>query len=200
MPSFDYLVRHSLFAKIALYVIADSTDMSTFGSLTLSDDGRHSVTWGSDDTVYSIVPKLESQDADIPGVNIVFLGPLDIAKDRLRTKRFVIPVAIHIVREIAALETPLAVSSDVWDLAWKVTDALRDGFVEIWNYHEDTAVNTGRTAQWVNLHDFSWKDESFAVEGGDIRLSMSLGVEYVERGNGSFTGVTEGSTPFTTGG
>jgi hypothetical protein len=189
-----------MFAKIALYLITDSRDMSEFPDLTLSDDGRHSVTWGPDDTIYSVVPKLETEDVDVPGVNIVFLGSLDVAKDRLKTKRFVVPVAIHIVREIGALDAPLALSSEVWDLAWKVNDALREGFVDIWNYHEDPAVATGRTAQWVTLHDFSWRDESFAVEGGDIRLTMSFGVEYVERGNGTFTGVTEGSTPFTTGG
>jgi hypothetical protein len=200
MPTFDYMVRHSVFAKIALYVIQDSTDMSVFPDLTLTDDGRYSIEW--EDTTYSVVPKMESEDVDLPGVNIVFLGPIDVSQERLQRKRYVIPVVVHVVRPLATGELPLSISADVWALAWKVTDSLRDGFVDIWEYNTDPAAFTGRRAQWVKTHDFSWKDESFAFEGGDIRLTMAFGVEYVEYGNSSSTstGITDGVTTFITGG
>lgn len=179
MPPLDFMVRHSLFAKMALYIIDDETDMSLFPDLTLSDDGRYSYTW--EGTVYSVVPKLETEDIDIPGINIVFLGPVDVSTERLQRKRFVVPVVVHIVRPLATGELPLSISADVWTVAWKLTDSLRDGFVDIWDYNADPVEFTGHRAQWVRTHDFSWKDESLAIEGGDIRLSMTFGVEYVEK-------------------
>jgi hypothetical protein len=170
-------VRQSFFALVALALLSDSADLSTFPDLEKTDDGRYAVEDAG--VTYGVVPKLVGEDFDQPGVNVVFGEDFDTTPERYKTKRYVVPVQIVVSRPLAAREDALGIWGDVRALADEIDRALRGGFVEIWDYEGTPPDRVGTNANWVRS-EATWRDESLPVEGGDVRLTRSLELEYVE--------------------
>ena len=178
MASFSNAVHRSIFAKIAIWLLQGSRDMSLYSTLPLTNDGKYSYTY--DSKVYAVMPKLEGQDPDVPGINIIILGDVDVSPNRLRTKRFITPVAIDVVRELAAGESPVALSAKIREVVEVVDTVLRDGFVRVYDYSNISTPDTGYNAYWVD-EELSWRNESLPEEGGFIRHIVEFGVQWTEK-------------------
>lgn len=178
MASFSNAVHKSFFAKIAVWLLTGTRDMSLYPTLPLTSEGKYAYT--HDNKVYSVMPKLEGQDPDVPGVNVVMLGDIDISTDRLRSKRFVTPVAIDVVRELAAGESPIALNAKMKEVAEAVDAVLRDGRLDIFSYSGSTATDLETSAYWVG-EELTWNNESLPEEGGFIRYIVEFGVQWTEK-------------------
>lgn len=152
--------------------------MSDYQSLPLNPtNGRYEYEHGG--VTYQIAPKLMSEDLAFPGINISFADPIDVSTDRLRTKRFVWPVIVIVTRPLEAVNTALYTEQTTYEICDILSDILGEGCTEIWDYSQTPAVSYGKKAYWLGS-DFSWIDDSLVFEGGDIRFSLGLELEYVE--------------------
>lgn len=178
--SYTNAVRRSLFAKLAVWLVdaARSRDMSAYPSLQMTEDGRYTYT-DERDYDYSVMPKLATEPLDTPGVNVVWLEAVDISS-RMRRKRYVASAVIVITRPLEGASVAVAVDNEVRSTAAEVEACLRDGVLEVWDYEQVTPLDTGGRAYWHDS-EMTWMDESAAVPGGDIRLTMELALEFIER-------------------
>ncbi len=178
MASFSNAVHRSFFAKIAIWLLEGSRDMTLYPTLPLTTDGKYAYVY--ENKTYSVMPKLEGQDPDVPGVNILMLGDVDITAGRLRKKRFITPVAIDVVRELTAGESPVASAARLKEVAETVDEVLRDGCLEIYDYSTATPTYTNYNAYWVG-EELTWRNESLPEEGGFIRFILEFGVQWTEK-------------------
>ena len=178
MASYSNAVHRSFFAKIAIWLLAGSRDMTLYPTLPLTTDGKYEYTY--DSKKYSVMPKLEGQDPDVPGINVLMLGDVDLATSRLRSKRFITPVAIDVVKELAAGESPVASAAKLKEVAEQVDTVLRDGCLEVYDYTGGLATPTNSNAYWVG-EELSWRNESLPEEGGFIRFIVEFGVQWTEK-------------------
>lgn len=175
--SFKTDVRRSFFARLAVGLVADASDLSLYPGLERTADGGYA--FDHDGTTYSLRAKLGGEAVEMPGVTVFFLGDVDTTPERLSRKRYVAPVAVVVSRQIEATDQALATESEVRDLADRVERILSEGLVEVWDFSASPPARTRWNANWLGS-SFTWRDDSLVEEGGDIRLTVGIDLEYLD--------------------
>lgn len=171
-------IRQSFVTKLALFLSANSRNMSQ--SFTINDDGavEFTVTSSLTGSNYGVKPTEQGQELFYPGVNIEFLNEADMSPDRLTQKQYLLPVKITVCALIAGDVNPSALSSEIRGIMKILLRCLSDGNVEVWDYTGITSIFSGRVGLWVKTGGYALDDESAAVESGDIRQTLSLNIFY----------------------
>jgi len=176
--NYQLAVRQSILHKIAIYLQQDgSRDMT----IPLNfNNGIADFLFNT--TTYGIVPLEAGQTAFYPGVSILPLDEEDAVTGRshLTKKRYILPVKIFVGKEISGNTRPQVVKAEVLEVCKLVLQCLSDGVVQIWDYSDlNNPVSTGIRATYGNT-PYSFKDESVAVPGGDIRMGCVVQLNYID--------------------
>lgn len=131
-------------------------------------------------TAYGIVVRSPAEDLFYPGVNISFLDESDVATGRSSAtkKRYLVPVSMTVTKPIEGNTRPQVAKAEVLGVQKLLLEALSDGHVDIWNY-SGTPVFTS-VQGWYHSLPYVFSDTSLAVEGGDIRRSVTVFCNYMD--------------------
>lgn len=175
--NYQLAVRQSFERKIGVYLQQGSRDMTL--PLTFSDGIANFL---FDTTTYGIVPLEAGQIPFLPGVCLFFLDEEDASGDRNHSqkKRYILPIRIIVGKNIQGNTRPQVVKAEVMKINKLILECLSDSHVQIWDY--DNINNPVFTGVRGYYHDipYSFTDESLAIPGGDIRMSCTVFVNYLD--------------------
>lgn len=176
--NFQLAIRQSFVAKLGVYLQQNaSRDMS----IPLNfNNGTADFEFNG--TTYGIVPKVIGEQLFYPGVNLIFFGEEDITHGRSTAskKRYSLTTKIVVAKPIEGHGSANVAAAEVIGVCRLLLQALSDGRIQIWDYSVPaTPVFTGVSAIY-NDQPYSFKDESLALPGGDVRMGATITAQYLD--------------------
>lgn len=175
--NYQLAIRQSFVNKLAIFLQQDgSRDMTTAVN---RNSGVADFLFG--DTTYGVVSRQLGEELFYPGVNILFLGEIDVASGRSSStkKRYVLPTKIIVAKMIEGNTRPQVVAAEVMGVCKLLLQCLSDSHVDIYSGIPADPVFTEVSA-WYHHTPYSFGDESLAVTGGDIRMAATLSLNYLD--------------------
>jgi hypothetical protein len=168
--------RRTMFAMIATKLVLGSDDPADFAGMTPPSYSFTDEFLGE----IAVAPKLGAEALTVPGVNVICLPEIDTTPNRMKTKRYRMPVLISVVVPLSGLDEPIRLEAAVRRVTALIDERIRTGFADILDFSTSAPYLTGRRLWWHHNSALTWNDLSLPEEGGDIRLEIILQCDFTE--------------------